>query len=175
MLFGFSGEDHSKQVIDHTCELALKSGRPPTKEELVTSMFPHGPGKVDIYIGTGWLKCGLAPPSVLDEGKTDLYFINHLPLTLNETTLKRILYDYLFLRRDGYSHFNHYKEDDLSVLQKYYDDHKHCVVGLGDVIGPKAWYAHHTCVHDEKNHGAHDDSAASRSEEMQDFIHLNTK
>ena len=65
-------------------------------------MFPHGPGKVDVYIGTGWLKCGLTLPPLLDDGKTDLYFLNHLPLSLTETTLKRILYDFIFKRKGDY-------------------------------------------------------------------------
>jgi hypothetical protein len=141
LLFGYCAGSFSEEIVHRTALLTSQLGRAPTLPEVRLACFPDGPTELNILIKTGWLRVGMLLPPILDGGKTDLYVLLHLPLDLQEEVLRRILYDHLFLRRAAPEDDLTYNADALFALDKYYQEHKDAVMGLGQLIGPGLWYA----------------------------------
>lgn len=144
MLFGFYVGSVAEEMIERTLRLREQLGRPPTGDELKHMCFPHGPDQLDIFIGSGWLRSfNLHIPPVLNNG-VDVYSLAHLPLDLEEYTVRRILYDLLFLRRVTSLNDNiSYTPPIIESLSKYYAEHHRCLVGLGHLVGPDLWHPDH--------------------------------
>lgn len=142
LLLGYNAGSFNEEMIFHSLKLHSRLNRPPTEQELKAAIFPYGPAKIDLYIGAGGLTVGKVLPPILDEG-TSLYYLAFLALDLQENTLRRILYDYLFARQMLSDDFTPYTEKDLQDLGDYYAEHADCLVGLGKTVGPGIWYADH--------------------------------
>lgn len=139
LLLGHNAGAFNDEMIARTLEFAAANGRAPAELELRDACFPHGPEKLDILIAAGCLRWGSIVPPVLDRGITDCYSLTNLALDVRESTLRRILYDHLFLRW-LHADFDDYTPDILGQYAAYYATHAEGVVGLGRVVGPGAWY-----------------------------------
>jgi tuberculosinol/isotuberculosinol synthase len=140
LLFGYCADSFTNEAIHHTAHLTHDLGRAPTITEVRRACFPEGQTHIDILIKAGWLRVGMLLPPILDGGRTDIYILQHLPLDLQEETLRRILYDHLFLRRAAPEDDIEYTEDCLAELGRYYRKHQKSAVGLGHLVGPGLWY-----------------------------------
>src|SRR5579859_1511317 len=99
LLWGYLGGPAIDEMIARSINLYQVLGRQPTQAEVRLASFPWGPEKLDIFIGSGWLRAEAENlPPLLDKG-TDIYKVSHLIFDLSENELRRILYDSLFLRR----------------------------------------------------------------------------
>lgn len=140
LLYGFTAGSFVEEMIARTLALKTATKKAPNEESLKRACFPEGPEQLDILIDGGWMRVGSIVPPVLDRGKTDLYYLNHLSLDLSEETARRILYDHLFLRWAGPEDDAVYEEADLAALRAYYQSVKPRVSGLGELVGPGVWY-----------------------------------
>lgn len=143
LLIGYSAGSFVDEIIVRSATLQATLGRVPTTAELRAACYPDGPEALNIYIAAGCLRVALALPPLLDEGATDIYNLAHLPLDLQEETMRRILYDHLFRRWAGGGDFQDYAPDDLAALRTYYAAHRNCLVGLGQLAAGAFWYADH--------------------------------
>jgi adenosine tuberculosinyltransferase len=105
--------------------------------------LPNAPRRIDLLIGAGWLRVGGILPPLLDAGQTDIYNMAALILDMNEETLRRILYDHLFLRNAWSDADQNYSVDNIAQLACHQEQHGNCLIGLGKLEGPGIWYAEH--------------------------------
>jgi predicted PolB exonuclease-like 3'-5' exonuclease len=96
-----------------------------------------------LFINSGWLIGAGLIPAVFANNAVDLYTLNTLALDMPEVTLRRILYDHLFLRHAAPYDDTKYSADNLNQFAQYYNAHHQCVVGLGHLLGPNMWYPDH--------------------------------
>jgi adenosine tuberculosinyltransferase len=143
LLFGYAAGSFTEEIVVRSLALYQATGRIPSQAELVAACFPDGPTQVHFWLGAGWLRVGITLPTQLDNGRTDIYGLAHLALDLQETTLRRILYDHLFRRWAGPEDDVAYTPTDLRELGDYYRLHADCVTGLGSLVGPGLWYPDH--------------------------------
>lgn len=141
ILFGFTAGTFAEEAIARTLMHHAANQKMPTEEALRRACFPEGPEQIDILIMAGWLRVGSILPPLLDNGKTDIYVLNHLALDLSELQARRILYDHLFLRWAGPEDDAHYTDEDMAALKAYYQTSEKHIRGLGHVVGPGLWYA----------------------------------
>ena len=145
LLFGFYTGQYEDEMIARTLHLYHQLQRPPTAEELHRSAFPDGPHHIDIYINGGWMSAdNWSIPPLLNQQSIAMYILAHLVLDLQAVTMRRLLYDCLFVRRkvsltDNLS----YTGDPLQQLSDYYQQHAYCFVGSGELVGPDLWYPEH--------------------------------
>lgn len=144
LYLGFYGGTFTQEITLRSARFFSENGRVPTDAELRQHSFPAGlSGPIDILISAGWLKVGGILPPLLDGGTTDIYNLSFLALDLDETTLKRILYDHLFLRNQATDDNADYTHADIRQLHNYYTQHQGGLVGLGQLVGSGLWYALH--------------------------------
>jgi hypothetical protein len=145
LLFGFYTGRFEDETIARTVRLYERLQRPPTAQELQNDAFPDGPDRIDIFINSGWMRVdNWSFPPLLNQGKAELYSLIHLVLDMQEVTLRRILYDTLFVRRATSPADNlAYLPTTLNQLSEYYIEHRHCLVGTGELVGPDLWYPDH--------------------------------
>jgi len=145
LLFGFYAGAFEDELITRTLALRDQLGRPPTALELKVACFPDGPDKLDIFINGGWLRTDNSSlPPLLNQGDTELYSLNQLVLDLDEITMRKILFDCLFVRRAASPADDlAYGPTALQQLSTYYAKHRHCFVGMGELVGPDLWYPDH--------------------------------
>jgi hypothetical protein len=141
LLLGYTGEAFMDEIIHRTEHFFHANKRLPTQQQLKKQCFPYGPEKIDIHIGSGWMRTGRVLPFILDDGNTDLYFIDGLTFDLTEDMIKRILYDHLFLRNAAPEDNAQYTPAVLSELSAYYTQRDQNIIGLGEIIGDGIWYA----------------------------------
>jgi len=156
LVWGFSSGDGLDEVIARSVELHGTLGRLPTEDELRKACFPDGPEKIDIFIGSGWLRVdNTSVPVLLNRGSVDIYTLAHLPLDLTEGEVRRILYDRIFGRQVSSAGEDlKYTPDVLGPLRDYYIEHSECVTGLGHLVAEKLWYPDHDeCVGTEAKQG----------------------
>jgi hypothetical protein len=148
LLWGYCGGRGLDEAIARSVILGQQLGRIPTEDEVRRACFPLGPTNLDVFIGGGWLRIGNADlPPVLNNGKTDIYSLSHLPLDLSEAEVRRILYDRLFLRYASSPETNmSYTMQTTKALKTYYDAHRNCILGTGHLVGPDLWYPDHKCM-----------------------------
>jgi adenosine tuberculosinyltransferase len=140
LLFGFSAGSFSEEMIARSIVLYQATGRMPSEAELMKACFPDGPTQAHIWLGAGWIRLGITLPTILDGGRTDVYGLSHLALDLQESVLRRVLYDHLFRRWAGPEDDVNYTSNDLRELGDFYREHRDGVVGLGKLVGPGLWY-----------------------------------
>lgn len=143
ILFGLYTGSIVAEFIARSGELQNKLGRVPTEEELKHEWFPDGPERVDIFVCVGWLVAGGLVPAIFSHQSVDIYNLPTLGLDLSETTLRRILYDYIFLRHSTPYDGVEYSPEHIATLREYYATHNDCLVGTGELIGPQLWHPHH--------------------------------
>jgi len=149
LLQGFNAGSFNDELIARAINLQAELGRIPTELELRQKCYPFGPTKIDLLIDSGRLKSGTYLPSLLDGGKTDLYFLNHLAFDLERDTLRHILYDHIFLRPIAPEDDMSYSAEILIGLKSYYTEHKDCLVGVGRLTSSgQLWYSNHRHISD---------------------------
>ncbi|WP_394842129.1 hypothetical protein LZC95_34260 [Pendulispora brunnea] len=143
LYFGYCAGSFNEEMLVRAATLQQSLGRTPTEEEVRAACYPDGPGNIDIFVTSGWLRVGLVLPPLLDAGKTDLYALSHLALDVHEESLRRILHDHLFSRWAGREDDAIYGPADVRALKRYYDTHQRCLVGTGHLVGPGIWHPDH--------------------------------
>jgi hypothetical protein len=147
---GYSVDSFSKEERHRADTLQQKFARKPTEVELRKACYPYGPEKIDIFVCGGRMQTDLVLPSLL--GPTDLYFLSHIEFDLTEQELRNILYDYLFCRNANYVDYMRYTPESIMALKEYYDKHRNCVLGLGEIIGNIKWHPNHSCSSYQPSH-----------------------
>jgi len=140
LLFGYIADTFEVEYLQRGMALQTALNRLPTPDEIRLACFPHGPQRIHIHLGGGWMRVGRVLPFTLDDGATDLYFATGLTFDLTEENIRRILYDHLFLRHVAPEDNVAYTPEMIAALRSYYAGHGENVIGLGRLVGPGLWY-----------------------------------
>jgi adenosine tuberculosinyltransferase len=138
---GFYADSFTQELVKRARTTGVN-----TDADLLAACFrnlPNAPRRIDLLIGASWLRVGGILPPLLDAGQTDIYNLAALVLDLQEETLRRILYDHLFLRTSWSDSDQNYSPADIAHLARYQEQHHNCLIGLGKLEGPGIWYAEH--------------------------------
>lgn len=144
LLLGIYGGSLTDEIVTRSVLLNKSLNHIPTEKEVRNSCFPDGPERLHLFINSGWLIGAGLIPAVFANNAVDLYTLNTLALDMPEETLRRILYDHLFLRHAAPYDDTKYTGEHLKELAQYYSAHRHCVAGLGQLLGPNLWYPDHS-------------------------------
>ncbi len=128
LFWGMFAHDPVEKIARIAIDYYEETGNHPKRPDVVTKYYGEYLPPADIFIG-------MMPPSVfdyplLDTGDTALYFTTAPTPYLNEEMLRRILYDYMFVRRidDDYSELSPSNWEELGA---FYDVHLGDIYGLG--------------------------------------------
>jgi adenosine tuberculosinyltransferase len=127
-----------------TSELAIKhfqvTGRHPSRRELIEQYYGEYIEKADIFIG--FEKFNVFDYPMLNWGEESLYFTVAPSLYMNERQLRKILYDYLYLRPVQDPDYFTMPEEDFEYMRRYYEANHTVTFGTGEMRGG-IWYANH--------------------------------
>lgn len=140
---GYHAESYTQEIIKRTS--LMRDGQL-SDERLLAECFrqiPYAPRVINLLICAGWLRVGGILPPLLDNGQTDIYNMAGLILDMQEETMRRILYDHLYLRTAWSDGEQNYSPADIAKLARHQELHGNCLIGLGKLEGPGIWYAEH--------------------------------
>ena len=124
-----------------TAELSVnhfqKTGKIPSRRELIEQYYGEYIEKVDIFIG--FEKFNVFDYPMLGWGEESLYFTVAPSLYMNSRQLKNILYDYIYLRPVQDPDYFTMPENDFEVMRKFYEVNREATFGIGEMRGG-IWY-----------------------------------
>lgn len=139
LCFGVFGNDAAESVAQFSISWNETHGKPPTRREIIEGYYGEYVDKADMFIGFGRFSTFDFP--LLSSGKTSLYFTVAPSYYMTETTLRRILYDHIYLRhfrpKPDYSAMS---ADQLNVLRNRYRAQPDRVFGVG-CVHDGIWFA----------------------------------
>lgn len=135
---GFSTDRETEIVANLAIDHFQKTGERPNQNELIKEYFGFDVSPIDIFIRTNEVKAsgGLTP--LLTQHDTQMYFpVSPGIISLSETTIRNILFDYLYSRVLSHGMHEHspITDDEADVVKEFYHQHKDEVLGLGKRIG----------------------------------------
>ncbi|MEU9132706.1 hypothetical protein AB0D08_32150 [Kitasatospora sp. NPDC048540] len=84
---------------------------------------------MDILVGAGRFYSRMGVPYLLDE-EGNIYATAVTPLVTTEEALRKILYDFLFMRSDRARDYRHTSQDGIDRLREYETSNRSTVMGL---------------------------------------------
>jgi tuberculosinol/isotuberculosinol synthase len=133
LFFGLFANDATETIGQLSIEFFQKTGRPPTREELVELYYGEHIQPASLFIGFSKLRVYDYP--LLNLGQEDLYFTVAPSLYLNEPQLRSILYDHIYLRRIENQDYAEMSEVDFQAMQNFYLAQRENTLGVGTLHG----------------------------------------
>jgi len=135
---GFTTDKETTIISHKAINFYKRTGKYPTQSELIHEYFGFDVPPVNIFIRTNELKAsgGLTP--LLTEHDTQFYFPSSPGLiSLTETNLKRIMFDYLFNRNLSGGRHQHLPITDLEAetISDFYTKSINHISGIGRRVG----------------------------------------
>lgn len=132
LFWGMFANDPVEKIARRAVDFYKLQGETLKRPDIVTHYYGEYLPPADMFIG-------MMPPAVfdfplLDVGHTALYFTTAPTPYLDETMLRRMLYDFIFVRRvqDDYDDLD---EDDWRNLEEFYSVHQREIFGVGRRAG----------------------------------------
>ena len=138
LFYGVCAEDATVTIAELSVRFFQKTGRTPTREELIESYYGEHIEKADIFIG--FEKFNVFDYPMLGWGEESLYFTVAPSLYMNEYQLRNILYDYLYLRPVQDPDYFTMPQSDFEQMRRFYQDNREEAYGIGEMRGG-IWYA----------------------------------
>lgn len=139
LLFGIGGETRAGQAAAVAAIRFFRQyGREASTDELIESLYGELIPPVDYMIVTSKLAGLAAAPDLITDANTQIYFLAAPGVaSLNEHTLRAILYDLMYMRENRVTTgFYKLKAEQRKQLQAWYREQVRTTIGLGDRIGP---------------------------------------
>lgn len=135
---GFTTDRETTMVSHKAIDFYKRTRKYPTQSELIHEYFGFDVPPINIFIRTNELKAsgGLTP--LLTEHDTQFYFPSSPGLiSLTETNLKRIMFDYLFNRNLSGGKHQHLPitNDEAEVIRGFYINSINHISGIGRRVG----------------------------------------
>jgi hypothetical protein len=136
LFLGVCAETSTEHLIRLSAAYMRQTGRPPDKRKLVELYYGDDVSPIAMFIGFDQF-CMFDVP-LLTTGAEDLYFTVAPSPYLNETQLRDILYDHLFMRRTSKDTAS-LGGIDLQAMRRFYTANRHATLGVGIRYGG-VWY-----------------------------------
>lgn len=138
LFYGVCGEDATDAVADLSIQHHQRTGRIPTREQLVEMYYGEYIEKADLFIG--FEKFNVFDYPLLGNGEESLYFTAAPSLFMNERQWRGILYDHLYLRPAPEPDYFAMSAADFESMREYYQANREVAFGVGEVRGG-IWYS----------------------------------
>lgn len=139
LFFGLFADHPADKIADLTVQYYLEHGRVPDKSALVERYYGEYVSPADLYIGFGKLATYDMP--LLAVGTTNLYFTVAPSPYFSAVLLRRILYDHLFARQQGYKQYRRMQAQDWVYMRDFYRANSGNVLGIGKKMEPGgSWF-----------------------------------
>jgi len=137
LFYGVYADDYIEPIAKLTVEYFKKMGRVPTKRELIEIYYGEYVEKADIFIG--FEKFNVYDYPLLAWGEESLYFTVAPSLYMNETQLRKLLYDYLYLRPVQDPDYFTMPAEDFEAMRNFYATNRDAIFGIGEMRSG-IWY-----------------------------------
>jgi tuberculosinol/isotuberculosinol synthase len=125
LFYGVCGESAVRTITARAAEL----GRALSHREAIKAFYGEPIGLADLFIGFDAPTAFDMP--LLDSGGVDLYFTLSPSPYVDQTVLRAILYDWIFIRSDTETDYSSLKATDWKYMREYYRQHSYKVIGMG--------------------------------------------
>jgi hypothetical protein len=131
LFFGLFGNDATEQIGQLAIEFFQKEKRPPNRQEIIQLYYGEVVGPATLFIG--FEKPTVFDYPLLSLGNENLYFTAAPSPYLTERSLRKILYDHLFLRGIKDPDWNELPDNELDALRSYYYNQQETILGVGSI------------------------------------------
>jgi adenosine tuberculosinyltransferase len=137
LFYGVFADDYIEPIAKLTIEYFKKTGRPPTKRELIEAYYGEYIEKVDIFIG--YEKFTVYDYPLLAWGGESLYFTVAPSLYITKSQLRKLLYDYLYISPVYEIDYLTMPPDDFETMRNFYAINRDAIFGIGEMRNG-IWY-----------------------------------
>jgi len=128
--YGVDGGNPYNYTLQLAHQFGLQNGHPPTWEDMLELYYGDRTlNRLNILIGFNRIYSRGGIPHLL-EGGDRIYMTVVTPLVLNQSGLRRILYDYLYNRHDFGRDYQDIHPNEIQRLKQFYAANQDTIVGL---------------------------------------------
>lgn len=138
LFYGVCADDATETIAELSIKHYKKTGKVPSRRELIENYYGEYIEKADIFIG--FEKFNVFDYPMLGWGEESLYFTVAPSLYMTGRQLRRILYDYIYLRPVQDPIYEKMTDMDFEVMRNHYQDHREVTFGVGEMRGG-IWFA----------------------------------
>jgi tuberculosinol/isotuberculosinol synthase len=129
LFLGVFAHDASETLAELAIHYHDQCGHAPDKKALIEMYYGEEVSPVDLFIGFDKF-CVFDMP-LLATGNEDLYFTVSPSLYLHERSLREILFDHLYTRRNSEPNYGTMNADDWAVMRAFYHANRGSTLGVG--------------------------------------------
>lgn len=137
LFYGVFGTDATETIAQISVQYHQKNNRVPTRQELIELYYGDTIEKADIFIG--FEKFNVFDYPMLSWGEESLYYTAAPSLYMTGRQLRRVLYDYLYLRPVQDPDYFTMPQEDFETMRHFYDVNREVTFGVGEMRGG-IWY-----------------------------------
>jgi tuberculosinol/isotuberculosinol synthase len=137
LFYGLFANDATEAIAELSVQYWQKTGRIPTRNELVEMYYGEYVEPASLFIGFSKLKVYDYP--LLGLGDENLYFTVAPTLYLNSDQLRAILYDHIYSRNVEEIDYAKMSKQDFLSMRNFYKANYENTLGVGEVRGG-IWY-----------------------------------
>jgi tuberculosinol/isotuberculosinol synthase len=137
LFYGVCGEDATATIANLAIKYYQEIGKSPSRGELIEQYYGEYIEKADIFIG--FEKFNVFDYPMLSWGEESLYYTVTPSLYMNQRQLRRILYDYVYLRPVQDPDYFTMPEADFELMREHYKINNETTFGVGEMKGG-IWY-----------------------------------
>jgi tuberculosinol/isotuberculosinol synthase len=138
LFYGVFASDATQSIAELSIEHYTKTGKAPTRKELIEAYYGEYIEKANIFIG--FEKFSVFDYPMLNWGEESLYFTVAPSLYMTEKQLREILYDHMYLRPIKEPDYLAMPREDFETMRAFYMDNKDAAYGVGEVRSG-IWYS----------------------------------
>ena len=137
LFYGVWGDEATETIAELSVEHFRKTGKIPSRRELIEQYYGEYIEKADIFIG--FEKFNVFDYPMLSWGEESLYFTVAPSLYLSERQFREILYDYVYLRPVQDPDYFTMPEENFESMREFYKANRDITFGVGEMRGG-IWY-----------------------------------
>lgn len=137
LFYGVFADDYIEHIAGLTVDHFKKTGKHPTKRELIEAYYGEYVEKANIFIG--FEKFSVYDYPLLAWGEESLYFTAAPSFYMTENQIRNILYDYLYLRPAPDPDYFNMPTSDFETMRHFYEVNREVTFGVGEIRGG-IWY-----------------------------------
>jgi tuberculosinol/isotuberculosinol synthase len=138
LFYGVFASDATETIAELSVQYHRKTGRIPTRRELIKLYYGEHIDKADIFIG--FEKFNVFDYPMLGWGAESLYFTIAPSLYMNGRQLRNILYDHFYLRPTQEPDYFEMPKEDFETMRLFYEANHEKTLGVGELCGG-IWYS----------------------------------
>lgn len=132
LFLGIFASDATQAVAEFSARYYQEHGRVPEKRELIEMYYGEYVEPVNLFIGFDRFSAFDMP--LVTTGEEDLYFTVSPSPYMDQSQLRRILYDHIYTRRSPEPEYADLSPEELQDLRDFYSSHGERTLGTGKLL-----------------------------------------